>query len=75
MGYRLPRASTSSFAGKVAPACRTLQAALEPVLAALGVIEASIQALDRRVEEMCRDRYPETALLRGRCAGWGRSRP
>lgn len=64
LGTRLPACSTASFAAK-AEACvpDELRPALAPVLAVIAGLCDEIRALDERIEEMARQRYPETALL------------
>ena len=64
LGARLPACSAASFADK-AGACvpDELRPALGPVLAVIAGLCAQIRALDERIEEMARQRYPETALL------------
>ena len=64
LGARLPACSAESFAAK-AGACvpDELRPALAPVLAVIAGLCAQIRALDERIEEMARQRYPETALL------------
>ena len=64
LGARLPACSAESFAAK-AGACvpDELRPALAPVLAVIAGLCAEIRALDERIEEMARQRYPETALL------------
>jgi transposase len=64
-GNRLRRCSTRRFAQEVPeqmPA--TIQEALKPVLSAIEAVSEQIRQLDRRIEELCRKSYPETALLR-----------
>jgi len=64
LGARLPACSTRSFVAK-AGACvpDELRPALDPVLAMIAELCTQIHALDERIEEMARQRYPETALL------------
>jgi len=64
LGARLPACSSESFAAK-AGACLPdeLRPALDPVLAVIAGLDAQISALDARIAEMARQRYPETALL------------
>jgi transposase len=64
LGARLPTCSAAIFAAK-AGGCvpDELRPALSPVLAVIAGLCAEIRALDERIEEMARQRYPETALL------------
>ena len=64
LGARLPACSTESFVAK-AGACvpDELRPALAPVLVVIAGLCDEIRALDERIEEMARQRYPETALL------------
>jgi transposase len=64
LGARLPACSAESFAAK-AEACvpDELRPALDPVLVVIAGLCAQIRALDERIAEMARQRYPETALL------------
>ena len=64
LGARLPACSTESFADK-AGACvpGELRPALAPVLTVIAQLSDEIRALDKKIEEMAEERYPETALL------------
>ena len=65
-GYRIPRCSTPAFAKRAADHVpQVLQPALDPVLAMIAVLTRQIRAYDRRIEQLCQDRYPETERLRG----------
>ena len=59
LGARLPACSSASFAAK-AGACLPdeLRPALAPVLAVIAGLGAQINALDERIAEMVRQRYP-----------------
>jgi transposase len=64
LGSRLPACSSDAFADKTAahvPA--ELAPALAPVLAIIAQLSAEIRALDAKIEELAKERYPETALL------------
>lgn len=63
-GARLPMCSTTAFAKKAEehlPA--SLRAALGPVVEVISVLTAQIQGLERKIEVLARESYPETALL------------
>jgi transposase len=64
LGARLPSCSAESFADK-AGACvpGELRPALAPVLTVIAQVSDEIRALDEKIEEMAKERYPETALL------------
>jgi transposase len=65
LGHRLPSCSADAFARKVVqhvPA--NLEPALAPMLASIAQLTASIQKLDRRIEELCKESYEETQQLR-----------
>lgn len=65
LGQRLPAASTRYFATKArASVPPTLQAALFPLLDMVESLSAQINAMDRKIEETAKDRYPQTAPLR-----------
>jgi transposase len=64
-GNRLRRCSTRRFAEEVPeqmPAA--IQEALKPILSAIKAVSEQIRQLDKRVEELCRESYPETTVLR-----------
>jgi transposase len=64
LGVRLPKCSTKSFANQVR---RDLPEELEPALGGLvdtvGELSRQINEYDREIKRLCRDVYPETALL------------
>ena len=70
-GSRLPSCSADSFAHKVAPDIpEPLLPALAPVLDTVASLTQQIKSYDRKAEELCSQRYPETKLLR-RISGVG----
>lgn len=65
VGGRLPATDARTFASKVeASVPESLREALEPVLATISDLTRRIRQLDRKVEEVSKQRYPDTALLR-----------
>jgi transposase len=65
IGQRLPSCSSEAFPGKVLSAIPgSLQAGLLPVLEMITSLNAQIKALDRRVDALAQEVYPETKLLR-----------
>ena len=65
VGGRLRKCSSKSFAQQAAPHIPAeLGPALAPLLAMIAALDAQIRAYDRQIEELARQRYPETALLR-----------
>jgi transposase len=64
LGARLPACSSATFVRKVEPCVPAeLAPALAPVLAVIAMLSDEICALDEKIEEMAKERYPETALL------------
>jgi transposase len=64
LGSRLPTCASDAFAGKAGPLVpEELTPALAPVLAIIASLSGEIRALDAKIEEMAKERYPETALL------------
>ena len=64
IGGRLPKSTTSAFAGKMKEAVPDeLQAALEPLLASIRVLSEQIKSCDRRIRALAAQQYPETRLL------------
>jgi len=65
MGQRLPGCSTESFPTKVADQVpEELRNALTPVLEVIRSLNRRIRRYDRQIERLCKERYPETELLR-----------
>jgi len=65
LGERLPACSAQCFERRVATEIPdSLTPALAPVLATLSGLNTQIRELDRQVVRLCRESYPETALLR-----------
>ena len=64
LGGCLPRCSAESFAsGARAHLPESLKPALEPMLKAIAALTAQIKAMERDLEKLALERYPETALL------------
>lgn len=71
LGARLPACSADSFPHKVREAVpEALQAALLPILEAIASLTEQIRDFDRKIEELCKESYPETHLLQ-RVSGVG----
>jgi transposase len=65
VGVRLPSFSADAFAKKVRDLIPVeLRPALHPLLDVVGGLNERIWDFDRSIEEMCKDSYPETKLLR-----------
>jgi transposase len=65
LGTRLPRSSTEAFPRRVrCVAAMDLFPGLETMLEVIERLTQEIRAMDREVERLCRERYPETKLLR-----------
>lgn len=65
LGARLPGCSAPAFARRAAAHLpEALRPALEPVLGEIAGLTATIRGYDRRIEQLCTERYPETARLR-----------
>ena len=63
-GGRLPAGGTDAFAKKAEPHIpEELRPALSPLLSTIAQLTTQIKALDERIEETARERYPETRLL------------
>jgi transposase len=64
-GSRLPTCDAHAFHRKVTAAIpEELRPALEPLLAVIARLTSEIVEADDRIEELSRERYPETAVLR-----------
>jgi transposase len=64
-GGHLSKCSSVTFAAKALPDLPPeLESALAPLLAVIATLDDQIHTYDRRIEQLARDRYPETALLR-----------
>lgn len=65
LGGRMKSCSTRSFARKgESQLPEPLRAALEPLLEVIGEMTEQIKGYDRQIQEACREKYPETELLR-----------
>ena len=63
-GARLPRCSTDAFARKVESwVPEVLRPALLPVLTIISALSAEIRQLDRKIDALAKDAYPDTSLL------------
>lgn len=63
-GERLPKCSADSFAKQAALALPAeLRAALMPLVEEVGRLTVLIKGYDKKVDELSKDRYPETRLL------------
>lgn len=65
VGGRVPRCSTGSFARRAPEGIPVvLEPAVGPLLEEIARLTRQIRRYDRRVEQLCEERYPETARLR-----------
>ena len=65
LGTRMPASSTEAFPKRVRAATRMdLFPGLETLLDTIEQLTTTIRQMDREVERLCRERYPETQLLR-----------
>ncbi len=65
LGTRVPSSSTEAFPKRVrATTPMGLFPGLERLLETIEQLTGTIRQMDREVERLCRERYPETALLR-----------
>jgi transposase len=65
VGGRLPTCSTECFATRVKDHLpQSLKAALEPMLVAIAQLTQQIKAMERALEQLAQERYPETDVLR-----------
>jgi len=70
-GARLPSCSADSFAQKVSSEVpESLRPALAPILDTIAGLTQQVRGYDRKIEELCSERYPETKQLR-RISGVG----
>lgn len=67
-GERIPSCSATSF-HKTARSCvpKALCLALMPVIDIIASLTERIRELDRKVQQVCEERYPETEILRQVC--------
>jgi transposase len=64
-GERLPSCSTVTFAKRAADILpEELGAALAPVLEQIASLTAKIREMDRGIERLCEEQYPETGAIR-----------
>ena len=64
-GARLPKCPARSFHKRASEHIpQALLAALGPVLEQIGSLTERIRQYDRKLQEICQERYPETELLR-----------
>jgi transposase len=65
VGSRLPKSSSPSFHKKATAGLipALLESALAPILETLETISEQIKNYDRRIEQLSREKYPETELL------------
>lgn len=65
LGHRLKSCSTASFHRQTREQVpEELRPALAPLFEQIGQLTEQIREYDRRIEAMCKNRYPETELLR-----------
>jgi transposase len=65
LGGRMRSCSTRSFAQQgESQLPEPLRAALEPLLVGIRTLTEQIKGYDRQIQEACREKYPETELLR-----------
>jgi transposase len=65
VGGRVRRASAEAFAARADEDLpEALEPALRPVLEQIAALTTTIRSYDRQIEQLARERYPETALLR-----------
>jgi transposase len=64
MGGRLPKSTTSAFAGKIKEAIPPeLLAALKPLLLSIRALSEQIKNCDREIRQLAAKKYPETKVL------------
>ena len=65
VGERLPKCDADSFgSGHLASLSEPLQALLKPLLKQVESLTAEIKTRDEQIEQIAREKYPETKLLR-----------
>lgn len=65
IGARLPSSGSDQFAKNARPALpEALRSALEPLLDTIQKLTDGIRNFERKIETACKERYPETELLR-----------
>jgi transposase len=68
LGVRLPSPNTACFAKRARTVLgkedANLLAMIEPSLAVLDIMTHKIRELDRAIEQLCEERYPQTKVLR-----------
>lgn len=65
LGGRVRRSSAECFAAHAAEDLpEALQPALGPILEQISALTATIRGYDRQIEQLAKERYPQTALLR-----------
>ena len=63
-GARLPRSSTDAFAQKAEPHVpEILRPALLPILSVISALTVQILELERKIDALARETYPDTSLL------------
>jgi transposase len=64
-GSRICKCSAEAFAKKAVDYVPdSLEPAIEPILETIALLTVKVRRYDRQVEELCRDKFKETALLR-----------
>ncbi len=63
-GYRLPKCSSRYFGKLQDELPETLRPVLEPILSTVSQLTDQIQAYGQQIEQIGRDQYPQTLLLR-----------
>jgi transposase len=70
-GDRLPSCSADCFSNKAFDAIpEPLRPALIPILDTIAALTQQIKSFDHKIQDLCKDRYPETSLLQ-RISGVG----
>lgn len=63
-GGRMPKCSSTSFDLRMAEIPEALQGALRSVMDMIGLLKEQIRGMDRELERLSQEAYPETARLR-----------